>query len=95
MASLKQKAAARKNIKKARKKWMRMSEKARRKAMPPRVKRPRKVYPVGQYMMLDVGKPGGHYQFVRKTRYGWKKVKAPKRLLNGWKRVKKGYVIKR
>lgn len=41
MVSLKQKTAARKNLKKARKKWMKMSHKARKAAMP---SRPYKVH---------------------------------------------------
>jgi len=91
----KQIKAARKNIKKALKKWMSMSPLKRRKVMPARVKHPKKKYPIGTYMMLDVGKPKGHYQFVQKTKYGWKKVKAPKRLLQaGWKKEGLGYVYK-
>lgn len=84
--------AQRAAIKKARAKWMGMSKVARRKAMPAKTK-PRKVYPVGKKLMIDVGRPGGHYQYVQKTKYGWKKIRAPKRILKaGWKRVKKGYV---
>ena len=86
----KQRAAARRNIKKARKKWMSMSAKARRKAMPARRKGKFKRYPVGQYMLLDVGRKGHHYQYVKKTKYGWKKVSAPK----GVKEIKKGYIYK-
>lgn len=86
-------AERKKALKKARKKWKKMSPKTRRIAMPSRVAKPKKVYPVGTYMMLDVGRKGHHYQFVKKTKYGWKKAKAPKRLLKaGWKRETKGYV---
>jgi hypothetical protein len=70
-----------------------MSPQARRKAMPGRRTGRFKRYPVGTYMMLDVGRPKRHYQFVQKKKYGWKKVKAPARLLGaGWKREGKGYV---
>jgi len=76
-----------------------MSPTARRKAMPGRGK-PRKIYPVGQHMLLDIGKPKGHYRFVRKTKWGWKGAKPPKRFLEaGWKEVThrgrkvKGYVL--
>jgi len=80
-------------LKKARKKWKGMSGISRRKAMPSRVKTPKKIHPVGTYMMLDIGRKGKHYQFVQKTKYGWKRVKAPQRLLKaGWKRENKGYV---
>ena len=74
----KQLEAMRKNIKKARKKWMSMSSKARRKARPSRVEKPVKTYPAGQYMVLDVGRKKHHYIFVQKTKYGWKKVSPPK-----------------
>jgi len=67
--------AARRNIEKARKKWMSMSKKARRKAMPSRVKKPSKVYPVGTWITKDVGKPKHHYIVARKTKYGWEKSK--------------------
>ena len=78
-------------LNKVRRKWMSMSPRARRKAMPSKVARPKKVYPVGQHMMLDVGRKGHHYVFVKKTKYGWKKVRPP----NGVKQVpgKKGYVL--
>ena len=71
----KQLAAMRRNIKKARKKWMSMSSKARRKAMPSRVKKPSKVYPVGTWITKDVGRPRHHYIVARKTKYGWEKSK--------------------
>jgi len=84
--------ARKKALLKARRKWMRMSPTARQKAMPAKTV-PKKIYPIGQYMMIDVGKPGRHYVFVQKTRYGWRKVKAPRKLLKaGWKKVNKGLV---
>jgi len=88
--------ARRRALLKARRKWSKgMTPKQRRIAMPPRVAKPRIVYPVGTKLMLDVGKKGGHYQFTQKTRYGWRTVKAPKRLLKaGWKRTDKGYIRK-
>jgi hypothetical protein len=66
--------------KKARKKWMGMSMTARQKAMPAKRKGAFKKYPVGQYMLLNVGKKGKytHWQYVQKTPYGWRKAKAPK-----------------
>lgn len=83
--------------KKGRKKgWGGMTAIARRRAMPSRGK-PKRRYPLGSYVMKDVGKKGGHYQFIKKVRWGWKKVKAPKKFLKaGWKRDKniKGYVYK-
>ena len=57
---------------KARRKWMRMSPKARRKAMPARNPRPKKRYKVGQIITIDVGRPGHHYIRAKKTKYGWK-----------------------
>jgi len=80
----KQIAAARRSIKIARRKWMRMPTILRQKAMPARktlaqVRREgKRIYPVGQYMMLDIGKKRRHYVYVRKTKYGWERVKAPK-----------------
>lgn len=74
-----------KALKKARRKWMRMPSLKRRKAMPGRGK-PKKVYPTGQYMALDVGRKRHHYIFVKKVKYGWKKVKPPK----GVRMIKKG-----
>jgi len=71
MTSAKQRAAARKNIKKARKKWMSMSPRQRRKAMPNRKKGKYKRYPVGQVITIDVGRPKHHYIRVKKTKYGW------------------------
>lgn len=71
MASRKQRAAARKNIKKARKKWMSMSPRQRRKAMPSKRKGKFKKYPVGQIITIDVGRPKHHYIRAKKTKYGW------------------------
>ena len=48
-----------------------MSPKARRKAMPSRVKHPKKVYPVGTILTKDVGRKGHHYIHMKKTKYGW------------------------
>jgi len=71
MVSKKQKAAALRNIKKARKKWMKMSLKSRRKAMPGRRKGKYKKYPVGQIITIDVGRPKHHYIHAKKTKHGW------------------------
>lgn len=77
-------------LNKARRKWMAMSGRARRKAMPGKRKGRFRRWPVGQRMLVDVGRKGGHYQFARKTRYGWKKIKAPKQLRRWEKGI--GYV---
>ena len=80
-------AAAKRNIKKARMEWMKMSHLARQKAMPGReyegltqaqikkaVQKQHKRYiPVGGYAWLDVGRPRHHYVLVKKTKYGWNK----------------------
>jgi hypothetical protein len=76
--------ARKKALGKARKKWMSMSPRARRKAMPPtgrhlkaHVKKhgvkylERKRYPVGTTITLDVGRPGYHYVHAKKTEHGW------------------------
>ncbi|MHA1865894.1 MAG: hypothetical protein ACTSWZ_05235 [Candidatus Heimdallarchaeaceae archaeon] len=86
--------ARRKALEKARRKWMSMTPAQRRRVMPSRTKA-KKKYPIGTYMMLDVGRKGYHYQFVKKVKHGWKKVKAPRRLLKaGWVREGKGYVLR-
>jgi hypothetical protein len=96
MANLKQREAARRNIKAARKKWMKMSHLQRQKAMPGHATGHFHKLPVGSYVMLDIGKKKGHYQFAQKTKYGWNKVEAPKKLLRaGWQETKKGYVYKK
>jgi len=82
---------AKKNIKKARQKWMQMTSKARRKAMPPKKykglseteikkqlrKQGKRYIPVGGYAWLDVGRKKHHYVLMKKTKFGWKKAKAP------------------
>jgi len=90
----KQIRAAKQNIKKARKAWMNMSSKARRKAMPAKTKNPPKKYKVGQYMALDVGRPKRHYIFVKKVAYGWKKVKPPKGVKTEKVKLKNGRTAK-
>ena len=75
MRSLKQRQAARRNIKKARRKWMRMSSIARRKTMPSRIKHPSRRYPIGSYITKDVGRIGHHYIIAKKMKYGWSKPK--------------------
>lgn len=82
--------ARKKALNKARSAWKKMSPVARRKAMPSKVKHPKKVYPEGQYMMLDVGRKGHHVQFVKKVKYGWKKAEAPKSVRKF--ETKKGYI---
>ena len=67
--------AAKRNIKKALKAWMKMSARARRKAMPSRVKKPKIKYPVGTWITKDVGRPKHHYIIAKKTKYGWEKSK--------------------
>ncbi|MEM4271142.1 MAG: hypothetical protein QXO70_03560 [Candidatus Pacearchaeota archaeon] len=70
-------------------------KRALKKARNKRMRTFKKAYPVGSVMMLDVGKPKGHYQFVRKTKYGWEKANIPRRLIKaGWKKIKKGYVLR-
>ena len=96
MATRRQIQAARRNIKIARRKWMHQSHLQRQKEMPGHAKGHFHKLPVGSYVMLDVGKKKGHYQFAQKTKYGWNKVEAPRRLLKaGWKQDGKGYVYKR
>ena len=88
-----QRAAARRNVVVARKKWMHMSPTAREKAMPARNLHPSHRYPVGTYMMLDVGEKKDHYQYVQKTKYGWKKVEAPRAVRKYQVKGKPGYVV--
>jgi hypothetical protein len=82
-------AAARRNIVKARHAWMAMSEEARRKAMPPHkfkgmseeeireeLKKEHKRYiSVGGFLTKDVGRPKHHYIVTEKLKWGWKKPK--------------------
>ena len=84
--------ARRKAIKKARKVWMAMKPKARRKAMPPKkykelteyqikkkVEKAGKRYvPIGGYAWLDVGRPKHTYILVQKVKHGWKKIRKVK-----------------
>ena len=68
-------AARRRALEKARRKWMRMSPRARRRAMPSKVKHPKRVLPVGSWITKDVGRPKHHYIVARKTKYGWEKTR--------------------
>jgi len=75
--------ALRKNVKKARSRWMKMSATARQKAMPAKLtslqikklKKAGKYYPIGSYVTIDTGRPKHHYIVVKKTKYGWEKSK--------------------
>jgi hypothetical protein len=85
----KARAAARKNVKTARRAWMRMSPTAREKAMPPKRfkgmseaqikkavhKKGERYVPVGGYAWIDVGRKGHHYVLAKKTMFGWKREK--------------------
>ena len=72
--------------------WRSMTSLERRRKVPSRTK-PKRRYPIGSYIMLDVGKPKGHYQFVKKVKYGWKKARPPKSIRKFQVEGKKGYVL--
>ncbi len=91
MASRKQIIAAKKNIVKARRAWMKMRPRARRKTMPARNPHPSRRYPVGSYVTLDVGRPGHHYIHAKKTKYGW--THGPLRTYGG--NAKTGTLVKK
>ena len=58
-------------LNKARRKWVRMSPRERRKVMPSRNPNPKRRYKVGQVITIDVGRPKHHYLHAKKTKYGW------------------------
>jgi len=78
---------AKKNIKKAREKWKKMSHKKRQKVMPSRkykglseakikklvTAKGKRYVPIGEYAWIDVGRPKNHYVLAKKTKYGWER----------------------
>jgi hypothetical protein len=85
----KQIAAAKRNVKVARKAWVSESHLARQKAMPAykfrgmteaqikaeMVKEHKRFVPIGGFAWIDVGRPKHHYVLAKKTKFGWEKEK--------------------